>query len=208
MGEFQIKRLAIVMVDAFKLPPLVVMNIDHELSNMGKVLAEAGNQSVPVFEILTADPNTPGVPAEPTHPRLAHFRNDYWQQIVKPSFDAFDGTNLLVQLRALGITEIILMGFNQSTCVRMTAESALLQGFQVYTSFDVMQGISNGYCEVTKADGTVELEGPVNCDFSNSTEVRPVEFVFDSIQKFYKKHTVLFDSYRDLPIFWQKVCQK
>ena len=47
------------------------------------------------------------------------------------SFNAFEGTDLLAQLRAVRIENVVLAGLTSNTCVQVTGTQALESGFHV-----------------------------------------------------------------------------
>ena len=95
---------------------------EHQQGPMQEVLAAANARNIPVFEAVM--PNR-----YDTDPSLvAYRRSENWLRFEKGSADAFADTNIADELKARGITDIIVMGFHQAVCVRQTTESAIDAG--------------------------------------------------------------------------------
>lgn len=56
----------------------------------------------------------------------------------KRAYGAFDGTDLDVRLRALGVDEVVLTGQHTHICVRHTAYGALLNGYAITVPRDAV----------------------------------------------------------------------
>jgi nicotinamidase/pyrazinamidase len=64
------------------------------------------------------------------------------------SYSAFDGTDLALQLRRLGVEEVWVGGLATDYCVKQTVLDALREGFQVKALKDAMRAV-----EVKPGDG-------------------------------------------------------
>ncbi|MFC1691786.1 isochorismatase family protein [Nanoarchaeota archaeon] len=209
------RKYAVLLIDStMNLTPstaFVILHLEQELENMGYVLNEANSKGLPVYEINMNNcsyndsdclPENP----PPTARALAKYRADNWVDIRKHSTSAFEYTKLDELLKKQGITDLILMGYNQAACVFETAMDARNLGYAVYTSFDVMQGMrSFTKCEYT-VNGVSSIEkcslldlNPVN--WSPGMKVSPTEFSFGHQKGWYAKKTNLVDDYKELPIF-------
>lgn len=112
---------------------------------MQAVLRRANERGLPVFQF---DFDI----APKTNPELLALAGDNWVHIDKPFESAFQRTNLEKDLRDRGVTDVILMGFNQIACVRLTAYDARARGFNVHTSFDVIQGFAGQLDKSVRGD--------------------------------------------------------
>lgn len=121
------RRFAVVMIDT-QFPAIHTA----ELGNMARVLQKANDQGVPVFEVTYKGGQT--------DQRLATLRAPNWQaRIDKRDFSAFEGTGLEDAVRALGVTDLVLIGYKQDVCVTETADSAARLGLAVHASLATMQ---------------------------------------------------------------------
>jgi len=68
-------------------------------------------------------------------------------------YSAFDGTNLALELRRLGVEEVWVGGLATDYCVKNTVLDALKQGFQVKALKDAMRPV-----EVNAGDGQRAIE--------------------------------------------------
>ncbi len=162
---------------------------------MEEVLRTANQKNIPIFKVHF-DFREGSKPPE-TAPELAQYEDANWTEIYKPFADAFQGTDLDQKLREEGITNLILMGFNQSACVRATVKTAINLGYSVETSFDLMQGWENNDCaylykavdEFTEMHCLDENKNPISSELGLEQ---------DSIFYFNNTHLV---PYEDLSIF-------
>lgn len=69
------------------------------------------------------------------------------------SYSAFDGTDLALQLRRLGIEEVWIGGLATDYCVKNTVLDALKEGFQAKALEDAMRAV-----EVNPGDGEKAIE--------------------------------------------------
>jgi len=69
------------------------------------------------------------------------------------SYSAFDGTDLALQLRQLGVEEIWVGGLTTDYCVKNTVLDALKEGFRVKAMEDAMRAV-----EVNPGDGELAIE--------------------------------------------------
>lgn len=132
------RKVAVLLIDAeyhdsIWVPGSYNDDLPSEKKAMADVLARANAAQAPVFEIVM-----PGL--YKTDSSLAALRGDNWVGIEKCQEDAFDGTKLLAELRARGITDVVLLGTNQDACVLETAYSAQDAGLRVHTSPQLVQG--------------------------------------------------------------------
>ena len=85
------------------------------------------------------------------HPQLIddiHIRTVSKGMGDEDSYSAFDGTDLALQLRRLGVEEVWVGGLATDYCVKNTVLDALKEGFQVKALEDAMRAV-----EVNAGDG-------------------------------------------------------
>ncbi len=99
---------------------------------LADVLKRANATNTPVFEITV--PRQYG-----TSPDLAALSSSNWVKIEKHSESGFVDTSLAAELKARGITDVILMGTNEQQCVLATAGDALNYGLAIHTSPQIVQ---------------------------------------------------------------------
>ncbi len=180
----------------------LLYNLKAELPNMAAVLQQANSLDMPVFDINFEDVVYSGHRDESTTTKeLAKYREDNWISLKKPESDAFNDTNLNKQLQELGVTDLILMGIYQNACVKATAQTAVDLGYSVHTSFDVMQGLILGDCELFFNGVSHGIQSYcADHPFYNVTS-EPVESGIEELRIFYGDNTNLVQDYTDLPIF-------
>lgn len=201
-------KYAILLIDAEypseERPNLV--NIDEELGNMSVVLTTANTQGIPVFEINFEDCEPFGeeyCSHNETAPELAKYRASNWIALRKKSASAFYETSLQTELSSRGITDLVLMGYNQNACMLETTDSALSLKYIVHTSFGVMQGYRDpSHCELIIDGKSIGEDYPCS-DISPELVVKPLEYGLKRTIQYYKKNTHLVDDYRKLPVFEQ-----
>lgn len=216
------RRYSVVLVDASydSFPDRGgVFQLEQELENMGEVLGRANELGIPVFE-TTFHPNyLSKLGANPedyrTDPYLGGKKDDNWKKILKWGNSPFKRTDFSTELSDKGITDAVLMGFNQGVCVRETAKGLNDRGINVHTSFDVLQGDGRiDYVVKWSIEAKARSKG---YDISEPTirsvidqlvqeQLRGVpnpesELVTRDVIAFYEQNTNLVENYRQLPIF-------
>jgi nicotinamidase-related amidase len=122
------------------------------IARINAVTAKAREAKAPVIFIQhDGEPEgeevVPGTEAWKLHPRLVVGPGDL--VIHKTTCDAFYGTSLESELRARGITTLILMGYATDFCVDSTLRNAASKGFGVIVVADAHTTTDN---PVLKAD--------------------------------------------------------
>jgi nicotinamidase/pyrazinamidase len=90
------------------------------------------------------------------HPKLVddmHVRTISKGMGDEDSYSAFDGTDLALQLRRLGVDEVWVGGLATDYCVKNTVLDALKEGFRVKALEDAMRAV-----EVNPGDGERAIE--------------------------------------------------
>lgn len=216
--EEQKRKYAILLIDAtysflFSQPYSIQIyggdSVYGELEKMGFVLNQANSKNISIYEITFADCNPLSQQCSPqnTHPALVNYRTNNWKQLKKKYGDAFRETTLDEMLKAEGITDIILMGYNQSFCVRDTAQTAYNLGYSLHTSWDIIQGHNGKKCVAIEEDEPPYNVKEIMCYFKQSDLVPITSTEFESKEDvvFYREHTHLVPTYIDLPIFKKSV---
>lgn len=126
---------AVILIDmqtAF-VPKLAKPERESEISNQIEVLSFCRNHNIPVFLIELQNSGK-------TIKRLSHVINGLRKKklIIKRANNAFYKTQLHSELKKAGIKNILLMGLNASICVRETAKHALMLGYNIITSRDII----------------------------------------------------------------------
>lgn len=208
----QERKYAVLLIDASDYGlhnPERWINLEHELDCMGKVLQEANSQGIPVFEITFADCIVYGkwkvtCHKSETDSDLAQYKSSNWIRIKKNDIDAFKETSLQQELSQRGITDLIVMGYNQVVCVEATAKTANKLGYRVHTSFDLIQDMASDKCELF-INGVAQSINRSNCQIEPNPElgvdVKRTEYFIESTRRFYKENTHLVGDYSQLPIF-------
>ncbi len=91
------------------------------------------NAGVPVFGLTYV--NDGAVVPELCYAILAHSRRRF---LTKERDSAFDGSNLDIELRNIGVDTLVLAGINATGCVLKTALSALDLRYKVITALDLI----------------------------------------------------------------------
>jgi nicotinamidase-related amidase len=94
---------------------------------------------------------TGGAPGRTEHPRPTGLRPEGWTDLIaeldqqpgdivvtKQSWGAFANTGLEARLKALGVTQVVVLGVATATGVEATARQAYEQGFNVTLAIDAM----------------------------------------------------------------------
>jgi len=195
------KKYAILLIDA-AYGSGEYLNLDKELEYMGEVLKKANQESVPVYETTLVHCQTKyHCQEDDTDNRLSKYRSNNWTSLKKNHADAFRETDLREQLSKQGVTDLILMGFNQSACVRATAETALQSGFEVHTCFDIMQGVISRQYSDAFYNGVYKGKYPGRECRDPKMVLKPLEIGAKGDMEFYRNNTNLVDEITSLPIF-------
>lgn len=142
--------------DGVRCPPVDAP--ERLVAHAGRLLdaARAGGHEV----VLVHHCDEPGSPFEegtvhwPFHDALAPAAGEV--VLKKQASSAFDGTGLDAQLKARGVTELVLCGLQSEFCVSNTTRSALQLGYAVRVASD---GHSTWPSEGRSAD---QIEAEVN----------------------------------------------
>lgn len=144
-----LKGVAIVMIDAFLIAEEKAKqnldtrdiardwapeNLSDEIKQMRKILFKANEIQIPVFEFY----NQGGYPTNPK--LLSLHQKGNWTSLGKNSYSIFTDPRTQENFREQKISKIIVMGFNQKLCVRESIIDARSLGYEVYTSFEIIQG--------------------------------------------------------------------
>jgi nicotinamidase/pyrazinamidase len=98
------------------------------------------------------------------------------------SYSGFDGTDLALQLRRLGVEEVWVGGLASDYCVKNTVLDALKEGFQVKAVADAMRPV-----ELKSGDGQralIEMR-EAGAEIVEHTQLRPQDYV-DPVVEAYK----------------------
>ena len=140
---------ALVVVDLQKgLTGLPVIHPMGDILGRARALADAFRErGLPVVLVNVAG----GAPGRTEHPRLALPRSEGWTDLVpelnrqesdiavtKRTWGAFASTDLEAQLKARGVTQVVIAGVATGTGVESTARQAYEQGFNVTLALDAM----------------------------------------------------------------------
>ena len=94
------------------------------------------------------------------------------------SYSAFDGTDLALQLRQLGVEEVWVGGLATDYCVKNTVLDALKEGFGVKALTDAMRAV-----EVNPGDGERAIEEMRAAGASIVNSERPMEELLPDIDR-------------------------
>ncbi|MEW6234428.1 MAG: isochorismatase family cysteine hydrolase [Candidatus Omnitrophota bacterium] len=132
--------------------PLQVPGAQNIIPNIQREMEKARREGTPVFYLCDSHaPGDPELAVWPPHAmkgtrgaeiveELAPREGDV--VIEKTRYDGFYLTDLEEQLRARGVSELILTGVCTEICVHYTGASALMRGFKVTVPDDCVQGLS------------------------------------------------------------------
>lgn len=121
-------------------------NPDAE-ENASRLLAHWREQSLPIFHIQHLS-TTPGSPLNPEggavdfKPEVAPLSGE--AIIQKHVNSAFIGTDLEAQLRAGGVTDLVICGLTTPHCVSTTTRMAANFGFNVTVAHDACAAVAQG----------------------------------------------------------------
>jgi nicotinamidase-related amidase len=114
-------------------PPMAVHDGPLILDRLKRLLARARSSHIPVAFIQNdggeADPDLPGTPGWALHPALLPHGSE--KVYRKKTTDSFHETGLLEDLRAAGITDLIIAGMQSNYCIDATTRRAAAEGFNV-----------------------------------------------------------------------------
>lgn len=145
-------KTALIIVDLQK--GIVGLPVIHPMGDIivrARTLADAFRErGLPVVLVNVAG----GAPGRTEQPRQTVTRPDGWTDIVReldqqPSYisitkrtwGAFASTDLETQLKAIGVTQVVIAGLVTGTGVESTARQAYELGFNVTLAIDVMTDI-------------------------------------------------------------------
>jgi nicotinamidase-related amidase len=140
---------ALIIVDLQK--GIVGLPVIHPIADIigrARALADAFRErELPVVLVNVAG----GAPGRTEQPRQAAPRPEEWTHLIpdlnqqpsdvvvtKRSWGAFANTDLETQLKALGVTQVVIAGVATGTGVEATARQAYEQGFNVTLAIDAM----------------------------------------------------------------------
>ena len=142
-------KTALIVVDLQKgivsLP--TVHPVDKVVAHAGALADAFRGHGLPVVLVNVAG----GAPGRTERPRLGEPFPDGWTDLIpeldrqssdivvtKRTWGAFASTNLEDQLKALGVTQVVIAGVATGTGVESTARQAYEQGFNVTLAIDAM----------------------------------------------------------------------
>ena len=140
---------ALIIVDLQKgLIGLPVIHPIGDIIERARALADAFRErGLPVVLVNVAG----GAPGRTEQPRQTGSRPEGWTDLIpelnrqpsdilvtKRSWGAFASTNLETQLKARGVTQVVVLGVATGTAVEATARQAYEQGFNVTLAVDAM----------------------------------------------------------------------
>lgn len=139
---------------------LAVPHGDEVVAPLNNLIAEFLERGEPVFKTRDWHPPTTkhfatfggtwpihcvqGTPGAEFHPDLLddiHIRTISKGMGDEDSYSGFDGTDLALQLRRLGVDEVWIGGLATDYCVKNTVLDALKEGFQVKVLEDAMRPV-------------------------------------------------------------------
>jgi nicotinamidase-related amidase len=130
-----LSKSALIIIDAqntYREGVMQLENVELALANCVSILDRAREAGTPVFHIRhDAGPGTPydtnapiGQIAPPVAPRAGE------PVITKTYPSSFEKTNLDAELKARGITDLVICGFMTHVCVNSTARAAFNLGYR------------------------------------------------------------------------------
>jgi len=142
-------NVALIVVDLQKgIVSLPLVHPVDEIITRARALADAFRErGLPVALVNVAG----GAPGRTEQPPQAGFRPEGWADLIpelnqqpddiivtKRTWGAFASTDLEAQLRARGVTQVVIVGVATATGVEATARQAYEQGFNVTLAIDAM----------------------------------------------------------------------
>jgi nicotinamidase-related amidase len=114
-------------------PPMAVHDGPLILDRLKRLLARARSSHIPVAFIQNdggeADPDLPGTFGWALHPELLPHGSE--KVYRKKTTDSFNETGLLEDLRAAGVTDLVIAGMQSNYCIDATTRRAAAEGFNV-----------------------------------------------------------------------------
>jgi nicotinamidase-related amidase len=114
-------------------PPMAVHDGPTILARLQSLVARARAANVPVTFIQNdggeIDPDFPGAPGWALHPELLPVGSE--KVYRKTTTDSFHETGLLEDLRAAGVTDLVIAGMQSNHCIDATTRRAVQEGFNV-----------------------------------------------------------------------------
>jgi nicotinamidase-related amidase len=114
-------------------PPMAVHDGPVILDRLKRLVARARAANVPIAFIQNdggeADPDFPGTPGWALHPDLLPVGSEKVHR--KTTTDSFHETGLLEDLRAAGVTDLVIAGMQSNYCIDATTRRAVKEGFSV-----------------------------------------------------------------------------
>ncbi|MFM8690034.1 MAG: cysteine hydrolase family protein [Candidatus Limnocylindrus sp.] len=114
-------------------PPMAVHDAPAILSRLVHLVGWAREAEVPVTFIQNdgseVDPDFPGSPGWALHPELRPVGHE--KVYRKTTTDSFHETGLLEDLRAAGVTTLVIAGMQSDHCINATTRRAVREGFRV-----------------------------------------------------------------------------
>ena len=114
-------------------PPMAVHDGPVILDRLKRLVARARAANVPVAFIQNdggeADPDLPGTPGWALHSDLLPVGSE--KVYRKTTTDSFHETGLLEDLRATGVTDLVIAGMQSNYCIDATTRRAVAEGFNV-----------------------------------------------------------------------------
>lgn len=114
-------------------PPMAVHDGPRILDRLKRLVAYARASHTPIAFIQNdggeADPDLPGTPGWAIHPELHPQGSE--RVYRKKTTDSFHETGLLEDLRAAGITDLVVAGMQSNYCIDATTRRAVAEGFKV-----------------------------------------------------------------------------
>jgi nicotinamidase-related amidase len=114
-------------------PPMAVHDGPQILKRLESLVKRARAAHVPVTFIQNdggeVDPDFPGAPGWALHPELLPVGSE--KVYRKTATDSFHETGLLEDLRAAGVTDLVIAGMQSNYCIDATTRRAAREGFNV-----------------------------------------------------------------------------
>ena len=114
-------------------PPMAVYDGPQILERLKSLVKRARAARVPIAFIQNdggeIDPDFPGTPGWALHPELLPVESE--KVYRKTTTDSFHGSGLLEDLRAAGVTELVIAGMQSNYCIDATTRRAVQEGFNV-----------------------------------------------------------------------------
>jgi len=152
-------RTALVIIDlqqgiaAAPTQPHAATDVVSRTAELARAFRRRDLPVLPV-RVSFADDGADLLPGRTEQPRTARATPDGWDRLVdelvdqrdsvvtKHNWNAFHGTDLDVQLRRRGVTQIVLTGIATSIGVESTARAAYEHGYHVTLATDAMSDLS------------------------------------------------------------------